>query len=553
MHDWKKIVREKLSPLPLSNGRADEVIEEIAQQLESAHEEARSKGGSEVAAMAKALGQVEDWEQLRKQLFRSVEGTTLPVWEQRGIFSPKRAPVWICLALTLALLATSSFRQALAVLPVPFLDRFDVPSNSKAFSEEALQRLEKFGDKQKYARALAFVALHSRDDLRAEKAAEKAIALEPDLTWISAAVSHATYLRPGYDPQPWIERLKAWDPQNGLPYLLQASASIHSDWENRWARYSPITPDLRLALAAEPKWRVPMERAFAAPRVDSYGTKQFALDRQVLEEQGLDRPDMLLIAGLSAPVASLFDVELYATHLLKDVGEVAEKAGRDEEALDAYRKVAEFGERLASRDDHWEEWYSVKLSKAGYQAMSPLLRRTGQMEKAWACEAALAALPVIDPGKWPLLSPAESHGSRSARIISFATPFLATFGVASACWILCALFLRWKPNLNRGVNQLAAALCFSPPALLVACFTIFVSYFPYAMPIGNWTSQRELTDGYGPFLFKLSPIISSNPVSELWLTRMFWPCIGCAVVAIAGVLVLRWRARHEGPDQTGAA
>lgn len=129
-----------------------------------------------------------------------------------------------------------------------------------------MRHIEQSGDKAKYVRALAFVALNSSDDLRALHAAEKAIALDPNLTWICAKVSHATYvLDPGYDPHPWIERLKAWDPRNGFPYLLEASVNGQP-----WTKYGATTPDLRHAIAAEPLWRIPMDKAFAAPRLDFY-------------------------------------------------------------------------------------------------------------------------------------------------------------------------------------------------------------------------------------------------------------------------------------------
>ena len=209
MPDWKRIVGDKLGTLPLRNGRRDEVIEELAQQLESAYEEALAKGSDKEEAMRCSLAQFKDWEKLRSQLFLSVEGTRLPVWEQNGFFAPRRMPVWIALALTLLLLAIPSFRQALAILPVPGSDL--TSWGSRVLSEKELRRIEQSGDKQKYARSLAFVALHSRkeDDLRALHAAERAIALDPQLTWISAKVSHATYQDPGYDPHPWNESRKS--------------------------------------------------------------------------------------------------------------------------------------------------------------------------------------------------------------------------------------------------------------------------------------------------------------------------------------------------------
>lgn len=346
MPDWKKIVREKLGTLPLTNRRRDEVIEELAQQLESAYEEALAQGITEQEALRRSLAQFKDWEKLRMELFQSVEGTRLPVWEQNGFFAPRRWPVWAALALTLLLLAAPAFRQALAIFPVPGTG--PTSAVSRVVAQKDLRRLERSGDKQRYARALAFVALHSpkEEDEFAMRAAEKAIALDPQLTRISAKVSHATYLFPGYDPHPWIERLKAWDPQNAFPYLLEASASVHSDWETRWAKYNAATWELRNALAAEPRWRVPMDKAFAAPRIDLYESQQFALDRQVLQEQGFNRPDIFIMGMWSQPLPSFMETNFYTEIQLKDVGEAAEKAGRSADALAAYERVARFGELL---------------------------------------------------------------------------------------------------------------------------------------------------------------------------------------------------------------
>lgn len=75
MPDWKKIVREKLGTLPLTNGRRDEVIEELAQQLEAAYEEALAQGLNEQEAMRRSLAQFKDWQRLRSEVFQSVEGT----------------------------------------------------------------------------------------------------------------------------------------------------------------------------------------------------------------------------------------------------------------------------------------------------------------------------------------------------------------------------------------------------------------------------------------------------------------------------------------------
>ena len=157
MHDWKEIVRRRLTPLPLEPGRREEVIEELSHQLEDAYKEALSGGASEPEALRRSLAQFNDWENLRKDVFRAVKAEELPVWQQRGILSPKRPWVWAALILALALLALSGFRQALTTLSVSF--KAD-PWQESFFSMRALGQMERQAIAQADARTLAFVALH---------------------------------------------------------------------------------------------------------------------------------------------------------------------------------------------------------------------------------------------------------------------------------------------------------------------------------------------------------------------------------------------------------
>ena len=224
MPDWKELVRGRLTPLPLEPRRREEVIEELSQQLEDAYNEALSAGASEPEAFRRSLAQFKDWESLRKDVFRAVKAEELPVWQQRGILAPKRPLVWTTLLLSLALLPLSGFRQALVTLSVPI--EKDVWQDSfrqdRVFSTRTLGYIERQAIAQADAIALAFVALHHPDTKEAANAAEKAIALDARLTWISARFAAAYPLE--HNPAPWIARLKDWDPDNAFPYLLEAHA-----------------------------------------------------------------------------------------------------------------------------------------------------------------------------------------------------------------------------------------------------------------------------------------------------------------------------------------
>ena len=554
MPDWKKIVREKLGTLPLTNGRRDEVIEELAQQLESAYEEALAQGINEQEAMRRSLAQFKDWEKLRSELFQSVEGTHLPVWEQTGFFAPRRLPVWIALGLSVLLLALPASRQALEILPLP--GSYPDPLSSQVFSEKALSRIEQSGDKEKYARALAFVALHSSDDVRAMHAAEKAVALDPQLTWISAHVSRATYRYPGYDTHPWIERLKAWDPQNAFPYLLEADANVHW-WEPPWSKYGATPGGLRSALAAEPRWRIPMEKAFAAPRIDAYDSQQFALDRQVLQEQGFDRPDMLFAAGWSVTIPDLQGIGFYEDIQLQDIGEAAEKAGRTDDALAAYWGVVRFADRLGASSIDIVRICSNKLHRDVYKHLVPLLRKSGRTDEATAFESALAALPRFKYSFERLgYASVEATARRSARVIVVSAVFVALLGTATVLWLIFIVALKWKLHvgpLSQLLNRLASPLCFAPSALLLASITLFVGFYPYARSISQFHSYKELEYGYAPVWEGLYDVTRFGNLYDVWLTHMFWPTVWCAAVAFAGAGVLWWVRSRPHPDRPDAA
>src|SRR5713226_8839282 len=68
MPDWQKLVRQRLSGLALDAEEKNEVHAELAAHLEESYESLRAKGNSEQAAMQQTLGQVADWQALRRRI-----------------------------------------------------------------------------------------------------------------------------------------------------------------------------------------------------------------------------------------------------------------------------------------------------------------------------------------------------------------------------------------------------------------------------------------------------------------------------------------------------
>jgi putative ABC transport system permease protein len=68
MCDWKLYVREHLPPLGLSGAREQEIVEEIAQQLEDTYIEAVVHGVSPEEAETRAAAQISDWNALAQEI-----------------------------------------------------------------------------------------------------------------------------------------------------------------------------------------------------------------------------------------------------------------------------------------------------------------------------------------------------------------------------------------------------------------------------------------------------------------------------------------------------
>ena len=68
MPDWKQHVREHLPALGVSGAREHEIVEELAQQLEQAYNDALAAGSTPAQAAASATAQFADWEALATEI-----------------------------------------------------------------------------------------------------------------------------------------------------------------------------------------------------------------------------------------------------------------------------------------------------------------------------------------------------------------------------------------------------------------------------------------------------------------------------------------------------
>jgi putative ABC transport system permease protein len=80
MPDWKQYVRAHLPPLGLGGAREQEIIEELAEQLEECYADATAHGAGDAEAATRATAQINDWQALARE-FREAEQ---PIAERLG-------------------------------------------------------------------------------------------------------------------------------------------------------------------------------------------------------------------------------------------------------------------------------------------------------------------------------------------------------------------------------------------------------------------------------------------------------------------------------------
>jgi putative ABC transport system permease protein len=85
MPDWKQHVREHLPPLRIAGAREQEVIEELAQQLEDCYAEALARGASEKEATGRAAAQFPDWSAVAREIDRAEQ----PIVQQIAARTPE--------------------------------------------------------------------------------------------------------------------------------------------------------------------------------------------------------------------------------------------------------------------------------------------------------------------------------------------------------------------------------------------------------------------------------------------------------------------------------
>jgi hypothetical protein len=417
---------------------------------------------------------------------------------QGSAFLPKRSRLFTVgiLATTGLLFLLPESREAARTVRASWLGFMLTNTDNRTLDELGTR-----AEKEKDASMLALIALSTRDPKRSEKLVEECVVIDPTFIWIYGAKNHRLDYYPAR--QEWLERLEEADPGNSVPILLAADALVEPK----------LSPDYRLEdfekLKSDRQWMAVMERAYEAPRYDSYLQKHFQLMRMAWERNPNLPPEILFYGMWSHALPDLQRLRIYGDFRLREAKK-AQAAGDWEQAEKLANQVGAFATRMAeSNGSLIEKLVGLAISQNAQRVLAEVYASEGKAEEAQLATSKVAEMDQIvkrfahdDPGRAERIKTLRREG---ALVQGFAI-LVVIAGFAVLVGIL-GLELRSGKNRNR-TSAWRRAMCvvsdYAPGALLLASGGFLVCFLPF---------QRALAD------FRASAFL---PVDERRITDALW-------------------------------
>src|ERR1700683_1304403 len=261
-------------------------------------------------------------------------------------------------------------------------------------TEEAVQSvsaLEKLGteaERVQDADLLAFVALHLPDSPDKTRWADRAVSLDPKLTWIYFQMQSYGGIAPLVDPSfdRHVSQLQAWDPANAVSFLMEADHVLAAE------RGLGSNAAYEARLSQNAAWLNAMDKAFRADHFDDYTLRRFELDRLIQEQHRQSRPMNLALSLFASQIPNLMDVRIYADWLLHQ-GDRLRTSGDAASATTCYWRVANFAQRveLNSHDVTIERLVALAVAELSFEKLRDISIHDGK-----SGEAAFASFEIAN-------------------------------------------------------------------------------------------------------------------------------------------------------------
>jgi hypothetical protein len=267
-------------------------------------------------------------------------------------FPMRSAIIAAAAAVGIALLffAAPSFRQGMRITAStsPLLE-----PGAYEYRAATLDRLRAQAERNGDAGMLAFVALHDPRPQIAAQAADQAIAIDPQLTWVYYVLSRPDRRSPHASRM--VAALQRWDPSNAVVYLAEAE------------QIRPQGSSLTVSMTGNPAWMAAMERAFSASRYHSYANQHFELEKEIMFRRHAGDPLQFALAMFAHPVPNLWGIHTFSQHRLATASSTKDTA--------QLRHVVDFNERMLSAGSvsELERIFASRETQRAYETLEPLV------------------------------------------------------------------------------------------------------------------------------------------------------------------------------------
>jgi hypothetical protein len=416
----------------------------------------------------------------------------------------------------------------------------------------ALRNLAALAEKERDARTLAFVALATPDANRAMALADHAVAIDPSLFWIYA--NSTCHPRCAPLTKDRLDLLLSADPDNAFPELVAARVISEPLFQRLIFHHSPTQTEFETSFAADPQWIAHMERAFRAPRYDSYVNRLWQLTREVWNQHQDLSASVIFNTLWARSFPDVTSIRLYGNHLVQNAQE-ASAAGRPDEAESLLKRVDDFGHRMSEQcENDFERMVGLSLSYQATKEFRNLYQSHGMERQA---QEAAHQLQDVDGRIEESLrhsfrppSPAQLRFfDRRAFLVQLSAVLAMLFAIAAAF----SLFTLELPLGRRGQQRirLRRAICvaadWAPTALLFGCVALLWLFRPYAEILRSARNLGSASQAWHSMhfegLFTLSATLGA--LEEPFTPVHLWQAFICALVALALFVLVRGFLRHK--------
>ena len=433
------------------------------------------------------------WKWMKLPAGSSLSGGT--VGPEGSSLLPRRSRVFTAVVLAVAalLLALPEGREAIRTVRSSWQEYRQSNSDERMLNELGLR-----AEREKDASTLAFVALRTGDPNRAEDLTERAVALDPEFIWLYGAKNHSW---PNYEPPKaeWLARLQAADPDNAVPYLVEAdivAGNLHV--QNLYFGHNAMKdPDFQ-AVESNSKWMELMERAYESPRYDSYFQRHVQLTRTVWNREKNLSPTVVLFGLWSHAIPNLLNLRVFADVKIHEA-QKARAAGDLKRAESLLNEVNTFGVRMVDGSGtDIERLIGWAVSREADKELVALYSSAGKTEDE---QRATTRLNEIDERATKMRFANNPTNDATAQDFRKMARWVQSFAILSVVGALAAfagilMVELWPSRIPKAKTIWRKVLCwmadYGPAALLVGSVGFLISFLPFQRAFEQY---RALSNG----------------------------------------------------------